>query len=343
MTLKKENYLYFKEIYSEAAANCYTGSVSKILKLYGKNILESDIWIAGKGFGFSAGIDDYGNPRLSFDLIKTVEVFCGKCGCTLNWEAVNPSNFELQLKDHLKTQSLIVWVNSKHLKYSDLYYSEAGYLHAIVLERMINKELVRIQDSLIVSTPAVSCVADFHIDDLKKSILDFLPTPELPVMGSFISLQIHNSELLNIDLHFKIRNLYSNTIEILSSYQNQESEIMKYCRKCNKELLNNDADVKIWHLRRINTIIKTLYVIPNRSLFYEIIPSLQLRKEDEKQLLQTLEELIKKWMILANYCLKCTVQSDVRGVNELYHYFSIVDEGEKQFWTIMESKLQKYL
>lgn len=343
MALKKANYSYYREIYPEAAANCYTGSVSRILKLYGKDVSESDIWIAGKGFRFKEGIDDYGNPRLSFDLIQTVDAFCNRCGCKLDLDAVNPCDFEQQLEEHLKTKSLIIWVNSKHLKYSDLYYSEDGYLHAIVLEKMIEKDIIRVQDSLIVSTPAVSCVADFHILDLKKAVLDFLETPELPVMGKYLYLKIENSELLSIDSYFRMKNLYYNTIEILDSHQNQNSDIMRYYGRCKKRLLTNNLNTKIWHLHRISTIIKTLYVLPNRKLFYKIIPSLQLEKEDEEQLLQSLEELIKNWLILANYCLKCAVQSDIKGVNELYHYFNMANEGENKFWSVMKNKLQKYI
>ncbi len=343
MSLKKTDYSYFRRIYPEAAANCYTGSLSELFRMYGNEVEEYIMYIVGNGFRFFEGIDEYGDPKIFYDLIKMAETFCYKSGCSLEYIDIDNFGAKKQMLDILKNKHLIVWVNSKHLQYSDLYYSQEGYLHAILLEKIISPELIRIRDSLIVSTPSVNCIADFHIDLLEKSILDQLEKPELfDVMGRLILLNINENNPIKFHKDFLITNLYNSSLEIIEDFNNDNSAILKYCRNCEIALEEGDVNRKIWLLQKINRSIKALWVIPNRKLFYKILPSLNLNKNDEEKLLQNLEELINGWIILANYCLKCSVQSDFHGLDLLGHYFLKANHGEEIFWNQMVDILSTY-
>ena len=345
MALKKSDYPYFREIYPGSYSNCYTGSVSEVLKMYSNEIEEYVIYILGNGFQLFEKMDEFGDPKIYFELVKMVDIFCDKIGCSLEFEDVDHINTKKQVLDSLKNKNrinIIVWVNSKHLQYSDLYYSTSGYLHAIVLEKIINPELIRIRDGLIVSTPAVNCIADFHIDLLERSINDNLETPEVvDVMGKLIFLNINGDKIKKLDIPFLINKLYNDSIKIKDDFKDEDSVILRFYKRCATALAERDTIQKQSLFIRINKIIKALWVIPNRKLFYKILPDLNLNENDEKKLLQSLDNLLNEWMILATYCLKCSIQSEM-DEDSLSYYFSKANQGEEIFWNNMVDVLGAY-
>ncbi|WP_054750177.1 hypothetical protein [Ruminiclostridium josui] len=283
-------YSYFREIYPGAAANCYTGSLCQIMRLTGNEIKEHIIYLLGNGFRFFAKIDEFGDPKLLTELTKTVDTFCEKYGVSLSFTDINQLNTKNQILELLESQHIIVWLNSKYLKYSDFYYSqEEGYLHAIALERKINSKLIRIIDSLIVSAPVVNCIADFELEYLEKALLTEIEKPEIVnVTNKLITLTQKTSIPTPIDDTLFRNNLYCSSTEILQDYNNEKiSPVMEFYKYCMKALEEGNEERKVWLLQRINRIIKSLWVLPNRKLLYSIIPELNLAKSEEETLLQS--------------------------------------------------------
>lgn len=342
--LTKDAYPYFREVYPGASANCFTGSLCEVMWLTGVEIKEYIIYLLGNGFKFYSSIDEFGDPKLFTELIKTVDNFCEKYGYFLEYTYMDEVNTRKQILDVLENQHIIVWLNSKYLKYSDFYYSqEDGYLHAIALERKISSEIIRIIDSLIISAPAVNCVADFELKYLQKALLTEIEKPEIVnVTKKIITLARRKNTPMVIDNTILRKNLYSNSIEILQDYGAEEvSAVIEFYRFCKDALSIGDKERNVWILQRINRIIKTLWVIPNRKLLYSIIPDLDLEKGEEDALLRCLDDMTTNWLVLANCCLKCSVQ--LHKIDMLEEYFIEADKGEKIFWSQVKDILIKYI
>ncbi|MCX8131680.1 MAG: hypothetical protein N3I35_16500 [Clostridia bacterium] len=340
----KAVYPYFREIYPGAAANCFTGSLCEVMRLTGSEIQEYIIYLLGNGFRFYAAIDDFGDPKLFTELTKTVDIFCEKYGVGLNYKDIDQINTKKQILNVLENEHIIVWLNSKHLKYSDFYYSqEEGYLHAIAIEREINPGLVRIIDSLIVSAPVVNCIADFELEYLEKALLDKIEKPEITnVTKKIITLSRRESMPTSLENTILRSSLYSNSAEILKDYcKEKKSPVMEFCRYCQEALEEGNEKRKVWLLQRINRIIKTLWVIPNRKLLHAIIPDLNLAKYEEDTLVNSLDDMINNWLVLSSCCLKCSVQ--IRKVDMLEEYFIDADKGEESFWRQVSDTLKKYV
>lgn len=339
----KEVYPYFREINSGGAANCYTGSLCEVMRLTGTEIKECFIYLFGNGFKFNAIIDEFGDPKLFTNLFKTVDVFCKKYGITLEFRDINHTNAKRQILKVLQNRPIIVWLNSKYLKYSEYYYSqEEGYLHAIAIEKVMNTNLVRVIDSLIVSAPIVNCKADFAIEYLEKALFADIEKPEaLGVTEKIITLTGKNTISESFEKSILRNNMYKNCIEILEDYKvDKKSAIMIFYNFCQEAFKKGDDKRKIWLLQRINKIIKTIWVIPNRKLLYLIIPELKLAKKEEEVLINCLNCMIDEWLVLASCCLKCSVQT--QKIYMLEEYFIAVDQSEKIFWNQVNVFLKNY-
>ncbi len=340
----EELYNYHREIYSGGSANCFTGSMCKVMKLNGINIKEHIIYILGKGFKFYEEIDEFGNPKIFTKFVKMIDNFCEKYGIEMKAIDVIDSKIKEQIFNILKEKNIIVWLNSKYLKYSDFYYSQdEGYLHAITLEKIINKNLIRVIDSLIISAPVINCVADIEYKYLEKAILTDIEEPDIKnVTKKLFTLTPKESILTNIESKILCESLYENSVEILKDYeQDKPSAIMKFYIDCKSALDNGDESRKIWLLQRINRIIKVLWIIPNRKLLYEVILDLNLEKQEEESLLSSLEAMITNWLVLANCCLKCSIQT--KKIDMIEEYFIDVENSEKDFWIKLEKILKRYI
>jgi hypothetical protein len=271
------DYPYFREIYSEVSINCYTGCVQSLLKAKGISIPEYIIWTLGRGFTLSEGEDEYGDPAIFFDQFQIINEFLRIYNCRLDSYDIQYDHFDQQLTSFLDDKrQLLVWVNSHHLIYSDLYYSNKGYLHCIVLES-INKEkkLVRVRDNLIVSMPPWSCVADLPFEDLLKAISDRVRLPMEDVMGVIHTLSIEK-EPPNITAKLLRDSLQSTCSQIVADINRDKSVIIKYGEHCCQYIEKASNDKKLWMLCRINDYIKTLYVLPNRIALGNVLENIEL-------------------------------------------------------------------
>lgn len=343
MKFKNSTYGFYREIYKEHSVNCYTGSICEIFKINNHPIDEYILWTVGRGFQFTEGVDEYGDPQIAFDLFRTVDRFCEKYGCKLKMHELNIKNIPTQIATALENDYLMVWANSKYLQYSDLYYSLSGYLHAIVLENIVaDSALVRVRDSLIVSNPAVSCIADLPMEMLEKALIDKVRTPEFDVMGKYIT--IHLGQPLNqFTKNDLAKYLLQNAMDILEEYQQNGSIIIKYFNRCKKEISSNDNSRIFWVLRRITNNVKTLYIMPNRLLLYKLFEALGMNDLAYERLIVSLNYVMLKWKTIANFCLKCSLKGDFEGVDQMEHYFLEVDKAENKFWELTTENLRRYL
>jgi hypothetical protein len=337
------DYPYFREIYPEVSINCYTGCVQSLLKAQGIHIPEYIIWTLGKGFILSEGEDEYGDPAIFFDQFQIVNEFSKIYNFKLDSYDIQYDNFHQQIVSFLdKKKQLLVWVNSHYLIYSDLYYSNKGYLHCIVLES-INHEnsLVRVRDNLIVSVPAWSCIADLPFEYLVKGVSDRVRLPLEDVMGTFHTLTIEK-EPPNITTKLLRDSLQSTCSQIVADIYHDKSVIIKYGERCWGYIEKSDDDKKLWMLGRINDYIKTLYVLPNRIALGKVLENIELNCEDYNELKARLNDVLTSWTILANLCLKCYVSKRTRDLDMLPGCFEEVKKSEEIFWVNLNKILGRY-
>lgn len=331
------DYEFYRKFDDEAAINCYTGCFCYLLQNEGVQINEEDILLIGKGFSFRSGLDEYSKPLLSFDLFETVKRFNLWFGCKMEKHSFNKNNDIILLTSLLEKKNVLVWVNSKYLKYSDLYYSQKGYLHAIILKDVYG-EFVRVKDRLIVSTPTVSCETDLSLDNLQRALHDIVTIPEGNFMGEYITLDIKSrinaisEELLRKKL-LEVANTNLNQYNLKIS---SHSAIYDYFLLCRNYLIEGGEKRKEM-LQRMNTNIRTLYCIPNRKLIYKILMQINL----PLKCTILLNELIKTWDTLAYYCLKLSLREEDKQLENLERYFKSVESIEKKFWNCIKENLER--
>lgn len=328
------SYIYYRKFEEHPAINCYTGSISFLLQNEGLDIKEEDILLIGKGFSFRAGYDEYNTPLLSFDLFGTVQRFCEWYDCVIDKIPFTKQSCIDILDGILKTKDVLVWVNSKYLEYSDLYYSQRGYLHAVVLEELFEKQLVRVKDRLIVSTPPTCCEADLSVDNLIKAMSDIVTIPEGNFMGEYIIINKIGSTVSVDSLLLKTLMYENSKINLQQYNQTNRSPIYMYFLSC-RQVLVGDQEEKNWMLKRMNTNIRTLYCIPNRKLIYKVLDRIGV----DSNAYELLDKVIKAWDTLAYFCLKLSIKEEENQLMKLEHYFSEVEKKEFNFWKYLNDIL----
>lgn len=334
-----KEYEYMREISEEHSINCYTGGICTLLKNLGYEIKEYELWTLGNGFDFLEGYDEYGAPEILFDVFSIVKRFLKVYNCELIRERIDFDNLKEELTKRLEIQNNLVWVNSKHMAYSDLYYSNKGYVHAIVLKSFCKeKNLIQVRDDLIVSMPPWSCTADLHYDYLYKALHDTVITESplyIDIMGYFYTIKVKEDPIvINQDMIRKY--LHKMTIKMVEDIKNNNSPIIKYSENCLRYMKSADDEKIQWMLRRMNDNIKTLYVLPNREMLKNVLSHIELEESTYLQLVEKLDTVIKEWITLANLCLKCSVSKNMKELsNTLPSSFEKVKCTEDIFWNFL--------
>lgn len=339
-----KEYAYWREISNEWSINCYTGGVCDLLEKQGHKVQEYELWTIGGGFDLQAGFDEYGAPEILFDVFHIVRQFLKHYNCELIREAIDFAHLKDDLKRRLAKEQLLVWVNSKHMAYSDLYYSNKGYVHAIILnEYSPVTNLARITDKLIVSAPPWSCQADLHFNELYRALHDTVSTTSplyIDIMGYFYALK-DNGNNRKIDDEVINSYLFKMTKKMLSKISAGDSAIIRYSENCLSHIERVNDEEKQWMLMRMNDNIKTLYVLPNRNMLKKVFGHLRVKPLLSRILSEKINDVIMDWTTLANLCLKCSVSKNMKGLSTMPESFEKVRKTEDTLWTTLYQVMEE--
>jgi hypothetical protein len=178
------------EWYDETAVNCLTGSYSVLAGIAGRPVAEQTVFERGDGYLFQAGLDESGYPEYIFPVEEAGALGMTRSGFTVHKEPIDfdapGPQLEALLAQH---RAVIVWVNTAHLDYADVYRDNSPYLHAVVLRGIAaDHGHVDVHDSLVVGLQPFSCRAVVAFDDLVRSAADRIRSDAHDAMGFFYAV-----------------------------------------------------------------------------------------------------------------------------------------------------------
>ncbi|MEV6960721.1 hypothetical protein AB0M97_16295 [Streptomyces sp. NPDC051207] len=178
------------EQYDETAVNCLTGSYSVLAGIVGRPVEEQAVFERGDGYLFQAGLDESGYPEYIFPVEEAGALGMTRSGFTVHKEPIAFDAPALQLEALLERhRAVIVWVNTAHLNYADVYRDNNPYLHAVVVRGIAaDHGHVDVHDSLVVGPQPFSCRAVVTMDDLVRSAADRIKSDAHDAMGFFYAV-----------------------------------------------------------------------------------------------------------------------------------------------------------
>ncbi|MGW2489084.1 hypothetical protein ACWCV9_17985 [Streptomyces sp. NPDC001606] len=178
------------ERYDEAAVNCLTGSYSILATIAGRPVPEQTVFERGDGYLFQAGLDESGYPEYIFPVEEAGALGMTRSGFTVHKEAIDFDAPGPQLEALLaRHRAVIVWVNTAHLGYADIYRDSSPYLHAVVVQGLAaDHGHAEVRDCLVVGPQPFGCRALVTFDDLVRSAGDRIKSDAHDAMGFFYAV-----------------------------------------------------------------------------------------------------------------------------------------------------------
>lgn len=181
---------YIVERHDETAVNCLTGSYAALAGMLGRPLMEQAVFERGDGYLFQAGLDESGYPEYIFPVEETGALGMTRSGFTVRKEPIDADAMGAQI-DRLLTEftGIVVWVNTAHLGYADVYRNSDPYLHAVVIDRIATGHgSVGVLDSLVVDMKPFSCRAELTMADLRAAATDRIRSEAHDGMGFFYTV-----------------------------------------------------------------------------------------------------------------------------------------------------------
>jgi hypothetical protein len=125
------------ERYAQTAVNCLTGSYSVLAGIAGRPLEEQAAFERGDGYLFQASSTSRGTRNTSSRWRRTGALGMRRSAFTVHKEPIDFATTGPQLIPLVEQfRAVIVWVNTAHLNYADVYRDNAPYLHAVVIDRI---------------------------------------------------------------------------------------------------------------------------------------------------------------------------------------------------------------
>lgn len=320
------------------AINCYTGGIAHLLAQQGSPISESLIWSLGEGYLLRAERDEFEVPELRVDMFDIVDRFAAKTGTEILRPAVDRERRLEQLAALTAEGSVVAQTNSKHLRYSDLYYSSAGYLHWVVIESVDPRAgTARIVDTLIVTRPPRACEADMPIGDLLAALTTQVSASPAGELDKYVLARAPDGLLESAARQLK-SSLRASASEVLAAHI-VDSPILAYAASCSDRMARLEGDPLRIFLRRINDNINTLHVMPNRNLLLKSLVEAAAPAELDRAVVEAATAVSLSWKTLANLCLKASITLSRTDLARFQACVDHVDRDELRFWQATAASL----
>ncbi|TQF02410.1 hypothetical protein E6W39_09185 [Kitasatospora acidiphila] len=175
------------ERYDDVAVNCLTGCYSALAGMLGRPVPEQAVFERGGGYLFQAGLDEAGYPEYIFPVEEVGSLGMTRSGFGMHKEPIDFTDPGRQLADLLaRFRGVVVWVNTAHLRYAEVYRDNAPYLHAVLIEDIAaDRSHVTLLDTLVVGANPFACRARLTLTDLVGAAGDRIKSDAHDGMGYF--------------------------------------------------------------------------------------------------------------------------------------------------------------
>ncbi|MER7334030.1 MULTISPECIES: hypothetical protein [unclassified Micromonospora] len=307
------------------AINCFTGSFVQLADRHGWSVDESAILERGDGFLLRCGLDEWGFPEYGFPVEEIGLRGLDRLGAAVESEPLDAADPVRHLSAVVRARrGAVVWTNSHHLSYAEIYVRNPGYLHALLVTD-VSDDLARVRvfDSLIVDRERHGCEAWLPADSFRAAITDRVATETYDHMGFLHSLTGNAAGALRREVAADLRR----QAELFLSRPEYRGAVTQYQKLC-ADAFAVGGDHSARAARRLFDHIKVLYVVPSLVLLRRSIE----RIDGSDDIGRRCGTLTDHWRTLAVLALKfeATGSAAVRG--RIDQRFGDIDAGTTELW-----------
>ncbi|MFJ5309824.1 hypothetical protein [Streptomyces sp. NPDC088350] len=322
------------EQFPVAARNCFSGSFQRLALLPDRQVEEAAIMEAGDGYLLQAGLDERSCPELVFGVESVVLSGLASLGYETRDVAIKPDEWREQLHGLLSEHAgAVVWVNSAHLDYADVYSSHPGFMHAVlILEQSEDLRQLKVFDSLVDERSRYSCVAWTTDTAFEGAILDRIYSKSLDHMGRFhtlVAAPAPAADSRNIAVSGLLRQ--SEAFRTNSCYFNAVHEYRLLCR----DAMASTEDIAKHAARRLFDHVNVLYVLPGLKLLDQSLR----RAEAPEHISDLCQALMDDWRVLGLQSLKFEATSSRSIADRIDERFERLSTATAQLWETLAMEL----
>ncbi|TDB54297.1 hypothetical protein [Photorhabdus khanii] len=306
------------------AINCFTGSLTRLLNLQGKEIFEAEIFEAGNGYLFRSGYDELNMPEYTFSVETVGLTGAVSLGANMVSLPIDYTHWCCQLYELLcQKKGVVAWVNSAHLSYSEVYNNKPEYLHAVLITAIADDySQVRIFDSLVVDRESYACEAWMPSGKFYLALSDKVPGETYDHMGHFYIVD----SLKDLEI-MSVRKLLTRQAELFNTLPEYYDALKNYSKLC-LNAFQQPKEKACRAAKRLFDHISVLYVIPNLSLLkYSLI-----RADIAPALIEHCTELIGHWKALSILALKFEATLSLQVLEKIEGRFNHIDQMTYVMW-----------
>lgn len=325
--------------YDETAVNCLTGSYSVLAGIAGRSVAEQTIFERGDAYLFQAGLDESGYPEYIFPVEEAGALGMTRSGFTVHKEPIDFDALAPQLETLLaRHRAVIVWVNTAHLNYADVYRDNNPYLHAVVVQGIAaDHGHVEVHDSLVVGPQPFGCQAVVTLDDLIRSAGDRIKSDAHDAMGFFyaVSDDHHTATGGGRPDGTELSGALIRQAERFFAEKRFREAIRRYQALC-EECFAGPFERAAFGARRLFHHASVLYAVPSLKLMAR---SLQVAGASERSMALH-DEAMRHWEAMGVLALRYEATAAASVLKRITQRFEQLDEATEELWESVAADLK---
>ncbi|MBS9430397.1 hypothetical protein [Photorhabdus akhurstii] len=309
---------------ANVAINCFTGSLTRLLNLQGKEIFEAEIFEAGNGYLFRSGYDALNMPEYTCSIETVGLTGTANLGADIVLIPIDYAHWRRQLYELLRhRKGVVAWVNSAHLSYSEAYANKPEYLHAVLISAIADDySQVRIFDSLVVDRESYACEAWMSSEQFYLALSDKVPNETYDHMGNFYIV-----DSLKDQEAMPVRELLTRQAELFNTLPEYYDALKNYGKLCLSAFQQAEEEA-CRAAKRLFDHISVLYVIPNLNLLKHSL----IRADIAPSLIEQCTELIDHWKALSILALKFEATLSSQVLEKIAGRFDHIEQITNMMW-----------
>ncbi|WP_448512280.1 hypothetical protein [Photorhabdus laumondii] len=310
--------------YANVAINCFTGSLTRLLHLQGKEIFEAEIFEAGNGYLFRSGYDALNMPEYTFSVETVGLTGAATLGANIISLPIDYAHWRLQLYELLcQRKGVVAWVNSAHLSYSEVYANKPEYLHAVLISAITDDySQACIFDSLVVDRESYACEAWMPSEQFYLALSDKVSNETYDHMGNFYII-----DSLKDQEAMPVRELLTHQAELFNTFPEYYDALKNYGKLCLNAFQQAEEEA-CRAAKRLFDHISVLYVIPNLNLLKHSL----IRADIAPSLIERCTELIENWKVLSILALKFEATLSPQILEKIAGRFDHIEKITNIMW-----------
>lgn len=319
------------ERFSNAAVNCLTGSYSRLAAIRGHPVPEQVVFERGDGFLFQAGLDESGYPEYIFPVQEAGALGMSRSGFVVHQEPIDESILGTQLASLIaRFDGVVVWVNTAHLRYAEIYRTNDPYLHAVVVDGVAdNRGSADIIDCLVVDRTPFACRARMDLDDLRRAVTDRIRSEAHDGMGFLNVIERPADAPANNDLG----SMLARQAERFAAEERFRSAVRRYQELC-EECFDGPPERAMRAGRRLFQHSSVLYAVPSLTLMAASLTTAGA----SPAIFARHGHVLRNWQAMGVLGLRFEATAALSVRKRIRERFAILDEATDQLWAAIAAE-----